>query len=89
MCVAVFIDNIKILQSVEAKCSIRSCIKTPTCLGPPPSIDDWGCVPSIDQLGVYSRSQNVGLLIHAYMLHRYKSSFTRIRNLKIHSIFPS
>ncbi|KAM4074398.1 hypothetical protein ACB094_10G090500 [Castanea mollissima] len=46
-------------KSVEAKCNIRSCIRTPTCLGPPPSIDDWGCVPSMDQLGVYSQSQNV------------------------------
>nr|XP_023907576.1 cryptochrome DASH, chloroplastic/mitochondrial [Quercus suber] len=46
-------------KSVEAKCNIRSCIRTPTCLGPPPSIDDWGCVPSMDQLGAYSQSQNV------------------------------
>ncbi|KAK9983996.1 hypothetical protein SO802_033521 [Lithocarpus litseifolius] len=46
-------------KSVEAKCNIRSCIRTPTCLGPPPSIDDWGCVPLTDQLGVYSQSQNV------------------------------
>lgn len=46
----------KKLQAVEAKCTVRSCIKIPTSLGPPPSIDDWGCVPSIEQFGLSSKN---------------------------------
>lgn len=44
------------LQSVEAKCAIRDCIRLPTLLGPQASIDDWGCVPSLDKLGLQSPS---------------------------------
>lgn len=39
------------LQSVESKSKVRGCIKIPSSLGPPPSIGDWGHVPSLDQLG--------------------------------------
>ncbi|XP_027942336.1 cryptochrome DASH, chloroplastic/mitochondrial [Vigna unguiculata] len=42
---------------IEAKCTIRSCIKLPPSLGPPPLIEDWGCLPSLEQLGL--GSQNV------------------------------
>ncbi|CAM9003717.1 unnamed protein product [Rhodiola kirilowii] len=39
-------------KSVESKCSIRSCLKMPKALGPPPpNVDDWGSVPSMAQLG--------------------------------------
>uniref|UniRef100_A0A7N0TB22 Cryptochrome DASH n=1 Tax=Kalanchoe fedtschenkoi TaxID=63787 RepID=A0A7N0TB22_KALFE len=39
-------------KSVESKSSIRGCLKMPKALGPPPpNVDDWGCVPSMDQLG--------------------------------------
>ncbi|XP_059459906.1 cryptochrome DASH, chloroplastic/mitochondrial isoform X1 [Corylus avellana] len=48
-------------KSVEAKCAIRGCIKTPTFLGPPPSVSDWGCVPSVDQLGVHSHNVSKGM----------------------------
>ncbi|KAK8597386.1 hypothetical protein V6N13_094800 [Hibiscus sabdariffa] len=41
-------------QSVGAKCAIRNCIKLAKSLGPPPSIDDWGIIPSIEQLGLES-----------------------------------
>ncbi|KHG11724.1 Cryptochrome DASH, chloroplastic/mitochondrial [Gossypium arboreum] len=34
-------------DSVEAKCTIRGCIRLPTSLGPPPSVDDWGIIPSV------------------------------------------
>ncbi|KAJ8452088.1 hypothetical protein Cgig2_016669 [Carnegiea gigantea] len=39
----------RILQSVESKCMVRSCIKTPASLGPPPKVEDWGSIPSLDQ----------------------------------------
>ncbi|XP_042960614.1 cryptochrome DASH, chloroplastic/mitochondrial-like [Carya illinoinensis] len=45
------------LLFVEAKCTIRGCIKTPTSLGQSPSVSEWGYVPSIGQLGF--QSQNV------------------------------
>ncbi|KAK8553648.1 hypothetical protein V6N13_062445 [Hibiscus sabdariffa] len=41
-------------ESVGAKCAIRDCIKLAKSLGPPPSIDDWGIIPSIEQLGLQS-----------------------------------
>ncbi|KAG5541104.1 hypothetical protein RHGRI_021099 [Rhododendron griersonianum] len=37
-------------KSVESKSKVRGCIKIPSSLGPPPSIGDWGHVPSLDQL---------------------------------------
>lgn len=40
------------LQSVEAKCSIRSSTRIPLSLGPTPSVDDWGDVPTLEQLGI-------------------------------------
>lgn len=40
------------LQSVEAKCSVRSSTRIPISLGPTPSIDNWGDVPTLDQLGM-------------------------------------
>lgn len=43
------------MQAVESKCSIRSCIKIPVSLGPPPDIGDWGCIPSVDQLELSSQ----------------------------------
>ncbi|XP_042989925.1 cryptochrome DASH, chloroplastic/mitochondrial-like isoform X2 [Carya illinoinensis] len=48
-------------KSVEAKCTIRGCIKTPASLGPPPSVSEWGYVPSIDQLGFQSQNVNRGM----------------------------
>ncbi|EXB94223.1 Cryptochrome DASH [Morus notabilis] len=48
-------------QFLEAKCTVRSCIKIPTSLGPPPSIDDWGCVPSIEQFGLSSKNVSKGM----------------------------
>ncbi|KAK2661125.1 hypothetical protein Ddye_007658 [Dipteronia dyeriana] len=48
-------------KSVEAKSKVRGCIKIPASLGPPPSVDDWGCVPSIDQLGLESQKVNKGM----------------------------
>ncbi|RVX17303.1 Cryptochrome DASH, chloroplastic/mitochondrial [Vitis vinifera] len=49
-------------KSVESKCTIRICIRTPTLLGPPPNIEDWGSVPSIDQLGLHE--EKAGLYMH-------------------------
>jgi len=54
-------NGIRNLQIIEAKCSIRPCIKLPPSLGPPPLIEDWGCLPSLEQLGL--SSQNVGFSI--------------------------
>ncbi|XP_003522656.3 cryptochrome DASH, chloroplastic/mitochondrial isoform X1 [Glycine max] len=46
---------------VETKCTIRSCIKLPASLGPPPTVQDWGCLPSLEQLGLSSQSVNKGM----------------------------
>ncbi|XP_038998247.1 cryptochrome DASH, chloroplastic/mitochondrial-like isoform X1 [Hibiscus syriacus] len=48
-------------KSVEAKCTIRGCIKLPKSLGPPPSIDDWGIIPSIEQLGLHLEKTTKGM----------------------------
>ncbi|KAL5558282.1 hypothetical protein UlMin_034493 [Ulmus minor] len=48
-------------KAFEAKCTIRSCIKMPTSLGPAPSISDWGCIPSMDQLGLSSQNVSKGM----------------------------
>ncbi|KAF7830199.1 cryptochrome DASH, chloroplastic/mitochondrial [Senna tora] len=46
---------------VEAKCTVRSCIKLPTSLGPPPEVGDWGCLPSLEQLGLSSQNVSKGM----------------------------
>ncbi|ONI34095.1 hypothetical protein PRUPE_1G462400 [Prunus persica] len=48
-------------KSIEAKCTVRGCIKLPAFLGPPPSIGDWGCVPSLDQFGLQSPNESKGM----------------------------
>ncbi|KAJ0090680.1 hypothetical protein Patl1_12726 [Pistacia atlantica] len=45
--------------SVEAKCTVRGCIRVPTSLGPAPSVGDWGCVPSTEQLGLQSQKASL------------------------------
>ncbi|KAM7490687.1 hypothetical protein LguiA_033608 [Lonicera macranthoides] len=39
-------------KSVESESRIRGCIKIPTSLAPAAGMEDWGCVPVIDQLGL-------------------------------------
>ena len=68
LCLGFVINKKQKLQAVEAKCKVRSCIKIPASLGPPPSIDDWGCVPSIEDCGLSSK--NVGLLYSFSLLHK-------------------
>ncbi|XVE71382.1 hypothetical protein DITRI_Ditri10aG0145700 [Diplodiscus trichospermus] len=48
-------------KSVEARSSIRVCIRLPKALGPPPSVDDWGHIPSIEQLGLHSEKATKGM----------------------------
>ncbi|PRQ28086.1 putative deoxyribodipyrimidine photo-lyase [Rosa chinensis] len=48
-------------KSVEAKCTVRGCIKMPASLGPAPSIEDWGCVPSLDQFGLQHQNVSLGM----------------------------
>ncbi|XP_011008670.1 PREDICTED: cryptochrome DASH, chloroplastic/mitochondrial [Populus euphratica] len=48
-------------KSVEAKCSIRSCAKISMSLGPAPRVEDWGCVPSIEQLGLQPQEVSKGM----------------------------
>ncbi|TYI77175.1 hypothetical protein E1A91_D06G127800v1 [Gossypium mustelinum] len=48
-------------KSAEAKCTIRGCIRLPTSLGPPPSVDDWGIIPSVEQLGLHSEKVVKGM----------------------------
>ncbi|XP_027354404.1 cryptochrome DASH, chloroplastic/mitochondrial isoform X2 [Abrus precatorius] len=46
---------------VEAKCTIRTCIKLPASLGPSPPIEDWGCLPSLEQLGLCTQNVSKGM----------------------------
>ncbi|XP_059643817.1 cryptochrome DASH, chloroplastic/mitochondrial [Cornus florida] len=48
-------------KSVESNSTIRGCIKIPTSLGPLPSIEDWGCVPTVDQLALHQEKVNKGM----------------------------
>ncbi|KAK9946172.1 hypothetical protein M0R45_011648 [Rubus argutus] len=48
-------------KSIEAKCSVRGCIRIPASLGPTPSIGDWGCVPSLDQFGLQYQNVSLGM----------------------------
>ncbi|MED6204977.1 Myosin-3 [Stylosanthes scabra] len=48
-------------DAVEAKCAIRPCIKLPASLGPPPLVEDWGCVPSLEKLGLSSQNVSKGM----------------------------
>ncbi|XP_057731369.1 cryptochrome DASH, chloroplastic/mitochondrial [Arachis stenosperma] len=48
-------------KTVEAKCSIRPCIKLPVLLGPPPLVEDWGCVPTLEKLGLSSQNVSKGM----------------------------
>ncbi|XP_062117359.1 cryptochrome DASH, chloroplastic/mitochondrial [Humulus lupulus] len=49
-------------KAVESKCCIRSCIKIPTSLGPPPpSIGDWGSIPSLESLELSSQDVSKGM----------------------------
>jgi deoxyribodipyrimidine photo-lyase len=48
-------------KSVEAKCSIRSSTRIPLSLGPTPSVDDWGDVPTLEKLGVEPQEVTRGM----------------------------
>ncbi|CAH8272152.1 unnamed protein product [Arabidopsis lyrata] len=48
-------------KSVEAKCSIRSSTRIPLSLGPIPSVDDWGDVPTLEQLGIEPQEVTRGM----------------------------
>ncbi|EEF34387.1 DNA photolyase, putative [Ricinus communis] len=45
-------NNIPDVYTQFPKCVIRGCLKIPVTLAPSPPVDDWGCVPSLDQLGL-------------------------------------
>ncbi|KAK7311839.1 hypothetical protein RJT34_10228 [Clitoria ternatea] len=46
---------------VESKCTVRACIKLPASLEPPPLIEDWGCLPTLEQLGLCSQNVSKGM----------------------------
>ncbi|KAL9230453.1 hypothetical protein vseg_005800 [Gypsophila vaccaria] len=48
-------------KSIESKCTIRGCIKIPASLGPPPEIEDWGSIPSVEQLSLHYEKADRGL----------------------------
>uniref|UniRef100_A0A803N1B6 Cryptochrome DASH n=1 Tax=Chenopodium quinoa TaxID=63459 RepID=A0A803N1B6_CHEQI len=50
------------VRSIESKSKIRAFIKIPASLGPPPKIEDWGTIPSIDQLGLHNQEVDKGLV---------------------------
>ncbi|KAK6912357.1 Cryptochrome/DNA photolyase, FAD-binding domain [Dillenia turbinata] len=48
-------------KAVEYKCQVRGTIKMPMSLGPPPkNVGDWGCPPSLDQLGLQTQKAGFG-----------------------------
>lgn len=47
-------------KSVEFKSTIRGCIRIPASLGPAPQIDDWGSIPSTEQLGFHDEKVSKG-----------------------------
>ncbi|KAF8099926.1 hypothetical protein N665_0235s0025 [Sinapis alba] len=49
------------LKSVEANCRIRSSTRIPISLGPTPSVDDWGEVPTLSQLGTEPQEVTRGM----------------------------
>ncbi|KAL9439789.1 hypothetical protein AB3S75_018628 [Citrus x aurantiifolia] len=48
-------------KSIEAKCTVRGCIRIPSSFGPPPGVVDWGSVPLIEQLGLHSPKVSKGM----------------------------
>ncbi|XP_050363107.1 cryptochrome DASH, chloroplastic/mitochondrial [Argentina anserina] len=48
-------------KSVEAKCTVRGCIRMPASLGPAPTVEDWGSVPSLDQFGLQHQNVSLGM----------------------------
>uniref|UniRef100_A0A0D3DCZ7 tRNA (guanine-N(7)-)-methyltransferase n=1 Tax=Brassica oleracea var. oleracea TaxID=109376 RepID=A0A0D3DCZ7_BRAOL len=48
-------------KSVEAKCMIRSSTRVPISLGPTPSVDNWGDVPTLGQLGIEPQEVTRGM----------------------------
>ncbi|XP_039166075.1 cryptochrome DASH, chloroplastic/mitochondrial isoform X4 [Eucalyptus grandis] len=79
-------------KSVESKCRIRDCIKVPKYLGPAPSTSDWGCIPTLGQLGLsldqvkrgmkFSGGENAALSrVHEYFWKRdLLSTYKKTRN---------
>ncbi|KAJ3679246.1 hypothetical protein LUZ60_017257 [Juncus effusus] len=53
-------------KAVESKSSIRTCLKLPKFLGPPPKIGsdeitDWGLIPSVEKLGLHETKIERGM----------------------------
>lgn len=48
-------------KSVESKSKVRSCFKIPPSLGPSPIVEDWGSVPTLDQLGLPEEKVEKGM----------------------------
>ncbi|XP_030475510.1 cryptochrome DASH, chloroplastic/mitochondrial isoform X1 [Syzygium oleosum] len=82
-------------KSVESKCRIRDCIKVPKYLGPAPSTNDWGCVPTLKQLGIsvdqvqlgmkFSGGENAALSrVHEYFWKKdLLSTYKKTRNVMV------
>ncbi|CAN8252225.1 unnamed protein product [Cochlearia groenlandica] len=48
-------------KTVEANCRIRSSTRIPISLGPIPSVDNWGDVPTLSQLGIEPQEVTRGM----------------------------
>ncbi|CAH2044380.1 unnamed protein product, partial [Thlaspi arvense] len=48
-------------KSVEAKCRIRSLTRIPISLGPTPSVDNWGDVPTLGEVGIEPQEVTRGM----------------------------
>ncbi|KMT17749.1 hypothetical protein BVRB_2g034990 [Beta vulgaris subsp. vulgaris] len=76
-------------KSIESKCTIRACIKIPASLGPPPEIEDWGAIPSIDQFGLHTQEVDRGLVFvggESASLSRVHEYFWKKDLLKIYKV---
>ncbi|KAH9760052.1 cryptochrome DASH [Citrus sinensis] len=68
--------------SIEAKCTVRGCIRIPSSFGPPPSVVDWGSVPLIEQLELHSPKAS----LHGTQILIY-DAFRRIKNVLVDTCF--
>uniref|UniRef100_A0A2P2IQF5 Cryptochrome DASH n=1 Tax=Rhizophora mucronata TaxID=61149 RepID=A0A2P2IQF5_RHIMU len=51
-------------KSVEARTAVRGCVRIPVSLAPPLDVEDWGCVPLINQLGLQPQEVGRGMIFH-------------------------
>ncbi|XP_047328967.1 cryptochrome DASH, chloroplastic/mitochondrial [Impatiens glandulifera] len=49
-------------KAVESKSKVRKCIEIPASIGPSPNVMDWGCIPTVDELGIEPQKVTKGMI---------------------------